>query len=197
MTNGSKNVDTNKMKILNGILLLITCCILVSCDNNSLNDIQKMNATNFFPAGVAEDINVKYTDSARIKASLASRKMLDYSQVKYPFTHFPNKVFVTVYDQNKNKTFVEANKATTYNKTHIIDLQGNVKITTHDGKILETQQLYYNQKDNWFFTDAYFKFKDPSKSYFEGIGIDFDNQLKVMNAQQNRAQINNIDNENI
>lgn len=185
------------MKILNGILLFATFGMLLGCDNNSLKDIQKMNATNFFPAGAAEDIHVKYTDSAQIKATLVSKKMLDYSQVKYPFTHFPNKVFVTVFDKNKNKTFIEANKATTYSKTNLIDLQGNVKITTHDGKILETQQLYYNQKDNWFFTDAYFKFTDPSKSYFEGIGIDFDNQLKVMNAQQNRAQINNIENENI
>ena len=197
MTNGSRNVNTNKMKIFNCILLILTYLTITSCDDNSLKDIQKMNATNFFAAGVAEDINVKYTESSEIKASLKSKKMLDYPQVKYPFTHFPNKVFVTVYDQNKNKTFIEANKATTYNKTHIIDLQGNVKITTHDGKILETQQLYYNQKDNWFFTDAYFKLTDKNKSYFEGIGIDFDNQLKIINAQQNRAQLNNIKNESI
>lgn len=164
----------------------------MSCENNDLKDIQKMNVNRFFAAGEANDINVKYTDSAKIKAILVSKKMLDYSQVKYPFTHFPNKVHVTVFDENKNKNYIEANKATAYNKTNLIDLQGNVKITTHDGKILETQQLYYNQKDNWFFTDAHFKFTDPSKSYFEGIGIDFDNQFKIMNAQQNRAEINNI-----
>lgn len=192
MINGSKNVDTNKMKVLNCFYLTILCCILISCDNNSLKDIQKMNANNFFAAGEAEDITVKYTDSAKIKAILQSKKMLDYSQVKYPFTHFPNKVHVTIFDRDKNKTFVVANKATVYNKTNTIDLQGNVKITTHDGKKLETQQLYYNQKDSWFFTDAYFKFTDPSKSYFEGIGIDFDSDFKIMNAQQNRAEINNI-----
>lgn len=180
------------MKILNCFFLISVCYLAVSCENNSLKDIQKMNANKFYAAGEAEDINVKYTDSAKIKAILVSKKMLDYSQVKYPFTHFPNKVHVTVFDNNKNKTFVVANKATAYNKTNIIDLQGNVKITTHDGKVLETQQLYYNQKDNWFFTDAYFKFTDPTKSYFEGIGIDFDNELKVINAQQNRAEINNI-----
>lgn len=180
------------MKKINCLLLLLACTLIVSCDNNSLKDIQKMNANNFFAAGEAENINVKYTDSAKIKAILVSKKMLDYSQVKYPFTHFPNKVHVTVFDSNKNKTFIVANKATAYNKTNIIDLEGNVKITTHDGKTLETQQLYYNQKNNWFFTDAYFKFTDVNKSFFEGIGIDFDNDLKVMNAQQNRAQINNI-----
>jgi len=191
MTSGSKNVDTNKMKIKNCCFLFFLG-LLISCNDNNLKDIQKMNSNTFFAAGVAENINAKYTDSARIKAILVSKKMLDYSQVKYPFTHFPERIHVTVFDINKNKTIVVANKATTYNKTNIIDLQGNVKITTHDGKILETQQLYYNQKDNWFFTDAYFKFTDPSKSYFEGIGIDFDTQLKIMNAQQNRAEINNI-----
>lgn len=180
------------MKTLNYCFILFVSFTLMSCENNDLKDIQKMNVNRFFAAGEANDINVKYTDSAKIKAILVSKKMLDYSQVKYPFTHFPNKVHVTVFDENKNKNYIEANKATAYNKTNLIDLQGNVKITTHDGKILETQQLYYNQKDNWFFTDAHFKFTDPSKSYFEGIGIDFDNQFKIMNAQQNRAEINNI-----
>lgn len=192
MINGSKNADTNKMKIVNYCFLILALGALISCESNDLKDIQKMNANRFFAAGEASNINVKYTDSAKIKAILVSKKMLDYSQVKYPFTHFPNKVHVTVFDENKNKNYIEANKATAYNKTNIIDLQGNVKITTYDGKVLETQQLYYNQKDNWFFTDAYFKFTDPNKSYFEGIGIDFDNQFKVMNAQQNRAEINNI-----
>jgi len=180
------------MKTINYFYLLIACIFLMSCENNSLKDIQKLNANSFFAAGVAENINVKYTDSAKIKAILVSKEMLDYSQVKYPFTYFPNKVHVTVFDNNKNKTIIVANKATAYNKTNIVDLQGNVKITTHDGKKLETQQLYYNQKDGWFFTDAYFKFTDPNKSYFEGIGIDIDKELKIMNAQQNRALINEI-----
>ena len=125
------------MKILNCFFLISVCYLAVSCENNSLKDIQKMNANKFYAAGEAEDINVKYTDSAKIKAILVSKKMLDYSQVKYPFTHFPNKVHVTVFDNNKNKTFVVANKATAYNKTNIIDY----KARKDNGESVDDRQL--------------------------------------------------------
>jgi len=164
---------------------------LIGCDND-MKDIQNLNAVKLYPAGETENINVKYTDSAKIKAILVSKKMLDYSNAKYPFNYFPNKVHVTVFDEHKKKHYIEADKATTYNKTNIIDLKGNVKITTSDGKIMQTQQLYYDQKHNWFFTEAYFKITDPNKSYFEGIGIDFDNKFNIINAQQNRAELNDI-----
>lgn len=173
--------------------ITLSLCFLVSCDND-LKDIQNMHAKTLFPSGIAENFDVKYTDSAQIRAVLVAPKMMDYSNAKYPFNHFPKGVHLTVYDENKNQNFVVADKATAYNKTGIIELKGNVKITTHDKKVMETQQLFYDQKQRWFFTEAYFKITDPNKSIFEGIGIDFDNKFKIMNAQQNRAILNDNDN---
>lgn len=179
-----------------GGFILIPFFALMSCDND-MKKIQKMNQKKLIASGDAKNMLVRYTDSAKIKAELATDKMLDYSSAKYPFHHFPKKVKVSVFDENKQKTIITADKATSYNKTKIIELNGNVKITTHDGKILQTNQLFYDQKNNWFFTESYFKITDPTKSYYEGIGLDFDNKFKIINAQQNRGELNNIKNENL
>jgi len=179
-----------------GWLALIPFFAFTSC-NNDMKNIQRFNQKKLIPSGEAKNMVVKYTDSAKIKAELASAIMLDYSTAKYPFHHFPKKVKVTVFDEKKQKTIITANKATSYNKTKLIELVGDVKITTHDGKILQTNQLYYDQKNSWFFTESYFKITDPSKSYYEGIGLDFDNQFKIINAQQNRGELNNIKNESL
>ncbi|WP_321540034.1 hypothetical protein [Flavobacterium piscinae] len=32
-------------------------------------------------------------------------------------------------------------------------MQGNVKMTAEGGQYLETEQLYYDQKNEWFFTE--------------------------------------------
>lgn len=183
-------------KIKWGGLVLIPFFTLISCDND-IKNIQKLNQKKLFPSGEAKNMLVRYTDSAKIKAELKSATMLDYSSAKYGFSHFPKKVFVTVFDDKKQKTLIEADKATSFNKTKIIELIGNVKIITSDGKILQTNQLYYDQRNNWFFTESYFKITDPNKSYFEGIGLDFDNKFKIINAQQNRGELNNIKNENL
>ena len=83
------------------------------------------------------------------------------------------------------------------NKTGLINLMGDVKITSHDGKVMQTQQMYYDQKNNWFFTEHYFKVTDKNKSFFEGIGVDFDQNFKIVNAQQNRAELKEVSDENL
>jgi LPS export ABC transporter protein LptC len=162
-----------------------------------MKDIQSLNKKNLYVTGEADSINLKYTDSALIKAELFAIKMLDYSKAKYPFNHFPKGVKVTVYDSNNNKNFIEANQATVHNKTGLINLIGNVKITSHDGKVMTTNQIYYDQKNNWFFTEHNFKVTDPNKSFFEGIGVDFDQNFKIVNAQQNRAELINVKDESL
>lgn len=176
--------------------IIVVSLVFWSC-NNELKDLQNLSKKELYPSGIADSAWVKYTDSAVIKAELFAVKMLDYNTAKYPFNHFPEGVEVIIYDENKNKNYVEADQATSYSKTGIIDLRGHVKITSHDGKIMETQQLYYDQKSNWFFTEYYFKVTDPNKSFFDGIGIDFDQNFRIIDAQQNRAEFKDIKNENL
>ncbi|WP_298776611.1 LPS export ABC transporter periplasmic protein LptC [uncultured Empedobacter sp.] len=189
-----KKEDLNN--ILKGALAFVFITTMSSC-NNDMKNIQKWNKKQLIPSGEAKNMLVRYTDSAKIKAELASEIMYDYSAAKYPFNYFPTKVFIKIYDENKKTTLVEANRATSYNKTKIIELVGDVKITTHDQKVLETQQLFFDQQHNWFFTENYFKITDPDKSFFEGIGLDFDTQFKIINAQQNRGELKNKNNEDI
>lgn len=176
--------------------IIAISCVFWAC-NNDLKDIQNLSKKQLYPTGEADSAHVKYTDSAQIKAEMFAVKMLDYGKAKYPFNHFPKGIKVTVYDKNKNKNYIVADRATSYNPTGIIDLQGNVKITSHDGKVMQTQQLYYDQKNNWFFTEHYFKVTDKNKSFFEGIGVDFDQNFRIVNAQQNRAELKDIKDEGL
>lgn len=176
---------------------IIAFAFVFSACNNDLKDIQNLNKKQLYATGEADSINVKYTDSAKIKAELYAVKMLDYGKAKYSFNHFPNGIKVTVYDSNRNKNFIVAKQATVYNKTGIINLVGDVKITSHDGKVMQTQQMYYDQKNNWFFTENYFKVTDKNKSFFDGIGVDFDQNFKIVNAQQNRAELKEVKDENL
>lgn len=166
-------------------LILVT--FLVGCESN-FKEVQKSNFTEFAPSGQAEKINLKYTDSARITAILVSPKMMEYANVDFPFTDFPKGVDLTLYDKNGKRTIILADYATSYKSTNIIDLKGNVKITSQDGQILETDQLYFDQKNEWFFTEKNFKFTDP-KGTSNGQGIDFSKDFKVINSQKIAGEV--------
>ncbi|MEN9323284.1 MAG: Lipopolysaccharide export system protein LptC [Bacteroidota bacterium] len=160
---------------------------LVGCESN-FKEVQKINFSQFAPAGEAEDFNLKYTDSGRITSILESQKMLDYANVEFPYTEFPKGVLVTMYDNKGKKTFIQSKYAITFKGTDIIDLQNQVKISNEFGQVLETEQLYYDQKNEWFFTEKKFKFTDPKGVSF-GEGIDFSKDFKRVNSQRINGEI--------
>jgi LPS export ABC transporter protein LptC len=167
--------------------LIIALTVFFGCESN-LKEVQKSNFIDFVPSGEAEKINLKYTDSGRITAILISPKMMEYANVNFPFTNFPKGIDVTLYDKNKKRTIIVADYATSYKATNIIDLKGNVKITSQDGQVLETEQLYFDQKNEWFFTEKNFKFTDP-KGISNGQGIDFSKDFKVINSQKIAGEV--------
>jgi len=169
------------------LLAVLLGLAVASCESN-FKEVQKMGLSEFTPSGDADSINLKYTDSGRITANLISPKMLDYATVAYPFTEFPNGMHLTLFDKNGKQTYIDAKYAISHKTTNIIDLQGNVKISNQNGELLETEQLYYDQKNEWFFTEKKFKFTSP-KGVSYGEGIDFSKDFKKVNSQKISGQV--------
>ena len=161
--------------------------LFFGCESN-FKEVQKINFTEFVPSGDADKINLKYTDSGLIKVVLVSPKMLDFATVDFPFTEFPKGIDVTLYDAKGKTTKVTANYAISYKQTSIIDLQGKVKILSENGQQLETEQLYFDQKNEWFYTEKKFKFTDL-KGTSNGQGIDFSKDFKIINSQRIMGEI--------
>ena len=160
---------------------------ITSCESN-FRDVQKMGFAEFSPSGDADDINLKYTDSGRITANLISPKMLDYATVAYPFTEFPKGIHLTLFDKNGKQTYIDAKYAVSHKNTNLIDLQNTVKISNQNGEMLETEQLYYDQKSEWFFTEKKFKFTSPKRVSY-GEGIDYIKDFKKVNSQKISGEI--------
>ncbi len=173
--------------ILQLLPLLILTSGFLSCESN-FRDVQKIYISDFMPSGEADSITLKYTDSGYIKAVLTGQKMKDYASIAYPFTEFPEGIDLILFDKNGKKTFIKSDYAIQFKKTEIIDLQGNVVIKNEDEQQLETQQLYFDQKNSWFYTEKKYKFSAP-RGVSYGEGVDFDKDFKIMNTQKFSGQI--------
>lgn len=169
-------------------LSLLLSVALNSCESN-FKEVQKIHYTEFVPTGEADNFNLKYTDSGRIKSILISPKMMDYATVEFPFTEFPKGVQVTMYDNSGQRTFIHSDYAVTFKGTDIIDLQKNVNIFNEKGQKLETEQLYFDQKNEWFFTEKKYKFTDPNGVSY-GEGVDFSKDFSIVNSQRISGAIN-------
>ena len=101
------------------ILAVLAVTLFFGCESN-FKEVQKINFSEFVPGSDADTVNIKYTDSGRITGVLKSPKMLDYSNLEFPFTDFPKGIDVTLFDAKGKKTFVKSNYAISYKRTGII-----------------------------------------------------------------------------
>lgn len=180
-------MTSKKHSIILTVVLTLVLTLMFSCESN-FKDVQKINFSEFTPSTEADNFNLKYTDSGRIKSILISPKMLDYSSVSYPFTEFPKGIDVTMFDKSGKKTFVKANYAISFKGSDLIDLQGNVNITNEVGQKLNTEQLYFDQKNEWFYTEKNYNFTSPEGTV-TGTGVDFSKDFRVMNTQRLSGEV--------
>ena len=172
------------MKFKNtSILKLIVTALVVtmffSCKDN-FKAVQKIGILQNEPIGIAENINLKYTDSGKVKANLLSPKMKDYSNREFPFTEFPNGIKLLLYDKDKKSTIL-ADYAISYADTDLIDLQKNVIIITQQNDSIFANQLYYDQKNERIFTNEDFKTVSATK-IISGKGFNSDKDFKNFEA---------------
>lgn len=179
------------LKLIKNLTYLLTFFLfaiaITSCESK-FKEIQNINKISFYPAGEAKNITLHYTDSGRVKAILISKTMLDYSTVKYKFTEFPKGIHLTFFDMNNQKNTVVADYAISYAQTELIDLRGNVVITTHDGKKLVADQLYFDQKNEWFYTEGKYKASTDKENFTQGVRLDFDSKLSIVKAKNSYAE---------
>ena len=158
---------------------LAVITLFFSC-NNTLKKVQNLDSSSYEPLSVAENINTKYTDSGRLTLILVSPKMVNFTNREFPFYKFPEGIDLTLFDDDNNKNTVTSNHAIVYNQTDLIDLRGNVVLTTSTNDTLFTEQLFYDQKKEWLFTNQPVKFR--TKDYITN-GVGFDSNKNFTNAQ--------------
>ena len=162
------------------MVTVLTVTMFFSCKDN-FKEVQNIGLLSDKPITEAENINTKYTDSGRLKSHLISPKMLDFSNRKFSFIEFPEGIDFTIYDEKGNKNNVIADFAMIYNDTDLIDLQGNVVVTTYSNDTLFTEQLFYDQKREWMFTNVPVKFRQKDQ-IINGTGFDANKDFTIANV---------------
>ena len=174
----------SKYQIVSSIVMVIAMTMFFSCTSN-LDEVNKIGISENEPIGVAENINLKYTDSGRVTANLLSPKMLDFSNRDFAYNEFPEGARLNIFDENNEKSTIIADYAIVYDKTGIIDMQGNVVLASTTQDTLFAEQLYYDQNREWLFTNKPVTFR-RGQDVINGNGFDSDSEFK-------QAQVLEID----
>ena len=189
MTRYLQNIFTSIATVLSVAMLFLSC-------EDTYKRVGEEAGTLIFPQGVAENFTLVYTETreeletedegdARVIAILTSPLSEDYDNLPFKYRTFPNGLQVELFDEENNKSIVKADYGIIYSNTNLIDLRGNVILETHDGKMLEAPQLYYDQTNEWIFTQDRFKYTNPEDgTVMDGEGMDFNRDFSFFNAHK-------------
>lgn len=164
------------------VFLLFILVVLQSCKNDfeSIIDINKYSR---IPAAITENFNLKYTDSAIVKAVLNSPLNLDYTNQTFPYAEFPEGLNIRFYENKNDSTNVSANYGIVYYKTKIVSLKGNVIIQSSDGNKIKSTQIYWDPEQEWLFTEEDIVFS--SNEYdINANKLDADRSFKLLKTGQ-------------
>ena len=175
--------------IIKSIAVIFMTAMLFSC-GNSTQEIRDLLADKNLPIGIATDINNIYTDSGIVTSKLQAPLLHNFSnRENHPYSEFPEGVRIVTFDDNMDSIVVTGNYAIVYSKTSISEIRNQVVINNYlEHKKLITEQLFWDQKTKYFYTEKAFTLFTLTDT-IHGIGFDASENLESFIAKNNRGNI--------
>lgn len=177
--------DTTKYIMYLVTAFAVTLCF--SCKGKG-EEIRKSRIKSDGPIAEGTGINLKYTDSGKVTSHLKAAYMRNFANAYFPYQEFPKGVEVTFIDDDGKQNIITSEYAIRYERTNLIDLQENVRLYTADSVTLEASQLYWDQANNWIFTDQPYRLITADGSRNDGdlfdSNKDFTNFVSLNNVSK-------------
>lgn len=175
------------------VMALLSVITLFACESNYQN-VKKLSLSDGEPIAVGKNIDFKYTeanpnfsDSGRLVTNLLADKLLDYSNLEFPYKEFPDGIEVHFWDEEGKESTVTSDYAIQYDVTELVDLRRNVVVVTADSVVLNAEQLYWDQKNQWIFTDQPYEIKFKDGSYNQGARFDGNQDFTIFLSRKNQG----------
>ncbi len=184
------NMKTNTPKIYSNIAIIILIAMFFSCVN-SKKEIQDFLADKNLPIAVGKNVFHVYKDSGKITSKLITPLLHDFTnREEHPYNEFPVGIKIVTFENNgKDSTTITGKYARTYNKTKVSEIKDNVVITNHtENTILETNQLFWDQKEKYFFTEDGFRLTTATDT-INGFGFESKQDLSAYIAKDITGKI--------
>ena len=178
------------INIIKNIAVILTTAMFFSCTND-VKEVRDFLADKNMPIGEAFNINHKHTDSGRVNIKMIAPVMLDFDNRKaHPYSEFPKGIKITTIEKNGDSMTIEGDYAKSFKKTEVAEIKNNVVIFNYAEKNkLTTEQVFWDQKTHYFFTEKRFTLYTPTDTIY-GTGFEASEDLKVWWVKNQSGVIN-------
>ena len=133
------------------------------------------------------DILSVISDSGITRYRVTAAEMLVYDKAPDPYWFFPKGIYLERFDENYNiDANLVADTAKHFEQRAVWQLNGNVKIVNMEGEIFETDELFWDQREERVYTEQSMKITQPSRIIF-GDGFESNQTMTKYEIKQPRG----------
>lgn len=176
-------------------ILLVVCCILLSSCENDLSKLPGNNSLKDLENDRASDVTFIYSEQGKTKAKLYTKEFIGSENSKPPYIDFLKGVKMDMYnDSLQIESTVTARSARYYTQEQNVIARDSVVVKNTKGDNLQTEELIWNKKLQRFYTDKFVRMNingEPSWGY--GLEANEDLSYVKIKNQRGAIPVNNAD----
>jgi LPS export ABC transporter protein LptC len=173
------------MKTLSFLFFFV---IFFSC-KNSVEEIREITASPAEAPETGSEIELIYSDSARIKFKLIAGR-LERKDGDNPITEFFDGVKIIFYDAElKPESEIRADYAIHYEKEEKMVAKNNVVVVNIKGETLNTEELTWEQQKHLVYTDVFVKITTADETLY-GDGLESNEDFTKYKIKKIKGTIN-------
>ena len=151
--------------------------MLLSCENN-IKEVESLTVQEIRPELYGENVEFIYTDSTRIQYKAFAIEFLQMKTEEEEYNEFPKGGNVISYNEDGTQAWkIKSNYAKNLVKDELWELRNDVVAVSDDGKTINTELLYWDQKKQEIYSDQYVRITEKDGQMLEGNSFTADDKL--------------------
>jgi LPS export ABC transporter protein LptC len=168
--------------------MLVGIFVLIGCEND-INEVNRLTRHETLPVQTIIQSQIKYTDSTILQFTVDAGKIDRYPNGEDPRDEFTDGVEVVTYSENGDfESQINAERATNFTKRELMVAENKVVLRNYEGKMLETEQLMWDDKSDRIYTHQFVKITTPTEILF-GDGLEAKPDFSEFEIQNIKGRI--------
>ena len=177
------------IKCLTIVLVAVVLCFCTGCTKSESDAPVKPIDRTKLPRMYAENVTTLISDSGITRFRIITPAWYVYDRSSEPYWAFPKGIHLQQFDQSFHvDAEINSKKAYYYPVRQLWRLDGKVRMINLQGDMFESEQIYWNQREQKIYSDSLIKITQRTK-IITGIGFTSNQTLKQYTIRQPKGII--------
>lgn len=174
------------------VLLPVIFLILQAGCENDIERIHMLTEDAQVPTVKGTNVEVIYSDSAKVKVQILAPAFKQYIDVEKPYMEFPQGLEVYFYDDSlRIESEIKADYTIYYTEERLWHATGNVMALRLDnGDALHTEELFWDEEKELIYSDAFTRVQNQDGTFYGKRGFESHQDLSNWQLKGSSGTVN-------